>query len=58
VFRRTKDFRPQNLTQTFGFGLRVKTPIGPVRIDFAFLLINKPAGAPTFRRQFSFGQTF
>ena len=58
VFRRTKDFRPQNLTQTFGFGLRVKTPIGPVRIDFAFLVINKPPGAPTFRRQFSFGQTF
>ena len=58
VFKRTKDFRPQNLTQTFGFGLRVKTPIGPVRIDFAFLLVNRPAGAPTFRRQFSFGQTF
>ena len=58
VFRRVKDFRPQDLTQTFGFGLRLKTPIGPVRVDFAFLLINKPAGAPTFRRNFSFGQTF
>jgi outer membrane protein insertion porin family len=58
VFRRVKDFRPQSVTQSFGFGLRVKTPIGPVRLDLAFLVFNKPAGSSGFRRHFSFGQTF
>jgi outer membrane protein insertion porin family len=58
VFRRVKDFRPQDLTQTVGFGFRLKTPIGPVRLDLAFLVFNKPAGQPTFRRHISFGSTF
>jgi outer membrane protein insertion porin family len=58
VFRRVKDFRPQDLTQTFGFGLRIKTPIGPVRFDLGFLVLNRPNGQPTFRRHFTFGQTF
>jgi outer membrane protein insertion porin family len=58
VFRRVRDFRPQDMTQTFGFGLRLKTPIGPVRFDLAFLVINRPGDQPTFRRHFTFGQTF
>jgi len=58
VFLRVKDFRPQDLTQTFGFGLRIKTPIGPVRFDLAFLVLNRPDGQPTFRRHFTFGQAF
>jgi outer membrane protein insertion porin family len=58
VFRRVKDFRIQDLTQTFGFGLRLKTPIGPVRVDLGVLVLNRPAGAPSSKVHFSFGQTF
>jgi outer membrane protein insertion porin family len=58
VFRRIKDFRPQDLTQTVGFGLRVKTPIGPVRLDFGFLVFNKPDNTRTPRLHFTIGQTF
>ncbi|HWP44880.1 MAG TPA: outer membrane protein assembly factor, partial [Blastocatellia bacterium] len=58
VFRRVRDFRIQDLTQTIGFGLRLKTPIGPVRFDLAFLVLNRPEGQPSFRRHFTFGQTF
>lgn len=58
VFRRIKDFRPQDLTQTVGFGLRVKTPIGPVRLDFGFLVFNKPDNTRIPRLHFTIGQTF
>ncbi|HJQ69225.1 MAG TPA: POTRA domain-containing protein [Blastocatellia bacterium] len=58
VFRRVKDFRPQDLTQTIGFGFRVKTPIGPVRLDVGYLVFNKPEGSRTPRFHFSIGQTF
>jgi outer membrane protein insertion porin family len=58
VFKRVKDFRIQDLTQTVGFGLRVKTPIGPVRFDLGFLVLNKPAGLPGHQRHFTLGQTF
>lgn len=58
VFRRVRDIKPGNLTQTVGVGLRVNTPIGPLRFDIGFLVINKPAGAPGFRRHFTVGQTF
>ncbi|HXG64616.1 MAG TPA: POTRA domain-containing protein [Blastocatellia bacterium] len=58
VFRRVRDFRPQDLTQSVGFGLRVKTPVGPVRLDFAYLALNRPPGVPSYQIHFSLGQTF
>ena len=58
VFRRVKDFRPQDLTQTFGFGLRLSTPVGPIRIDFGYLAFNKPSGLPRSQIHVSFGSTF
>ncbi|HVF90787.1 MAG TPA: BamA/TamA family outer membrane protein, partial [Blastocatellia bacterium] len=58
VFRRVRDIKPSNLTQTVGFGLRIKTPVGPVRLDFGFLIINKPQNAPSFRRHFTLGSSF
>ncbi len=58
VFRRVRDFRPQDLTQTVGFGFRVKTPVGPVRLDIGFLVFNKPDNTRTPRLHFSIGQTF
>ena len=58
VFRRVRDIRPANLTQTVGFGFRINTPVGPVRFDLGFLVINKPANAPSFRRHFTLGSSF
>ena len=58
VFRRVRDLKPKGLTQTFGFGFRIKTPIGPVRFDLGFLVFNKPAGIAGFHRHFTIGQTF
>jgi outer membrane protein insertion porin family len=58
VFRRVRDMKPTNLTQTLGFGLRIKTPVGPVRFDVAFLVINRPAGVHSWQKHLSFGQTF
>jgi outer membrane protein insertion porin family len=58
VFARVRDVKPSNFTQTLGFGLRIKTPIGPVRFDLGFLVINKPDGLRRWQRHFSFGQTF
>lgn len=58
VFARVRDFRPGRLTQTFGFGFRVKTPVGPIRFDLGWLVWNKPADIAGFHRHFTLGQTF
>jgi outer membrane protein insertion porin family len=58
VFARVKDTQLSDLTGTLGFGLRVKTPLGPVRFDVGFLVFNKPAGVPSYRRHLTVGQTF
>jgi outer membrane protein insertion porin family len=58
VFRRVRDFKISDLTETLGFGFRVKTPIGPVRLDLGTLVFNRPPGAPSYKLQFSVGQTF
>lgn len=58
VFRRVRDIKPKGLTQTLGFGFRIKTPIGPVRFDLGFLVLNKPDGIDKFHRHFTIGQTF
>jgi outer membrane protein insertion porin family len=58
VFRHVRDISPSGITETLGFGLRIKTPIGPLRFDVGFLVLNRPAGAPRGRGHFSFGQVF
>jgi len=58
VFRRVRDFKPGGLTQTFGVGVRIKTPIGPVRFDVGFLIFNKPAGISSPHRHLTIGSTF
>ncbi|MEN3333484.1 MAG: outer membrane protein insertion porin family, partial [Blastocatellia bacterium] len=57
VFQRVRDMKPSNLTQTFGLGVRVKTPVGPVRFDIGFLLFNKPPGYAGYHLHFTIGQT-
>ena len=58
VFRRVRDLKPGNLTETLGFGVRVKTPVGPLRLDIGFLVWNKPPGYDGFHIHFTIGQTF
>ncbi len=38
VFRRVSDFNYRNMTHTVGIGVRINTPIGPVGVDYGFLL--------------------
>ena len=58
VFARVRDMKPSNLTETVGLGFRVKTPIGPVKFDYGFLVWNKPPGVSRSHKHFSIGQTF
>ena len=46
-----------DLTHTVGFGLRYKTPVGPVRIDIGHLL-NGPPGVKTYQFFLTLGQAF
>ncbi len=58
VFTRVRDIKPGNITNTVGFGLRLKTPIGPVRFDYGFLVVNRPPGTSASHKHFTIGQTF
>ena len=44
VFRRVRDLHLRGMTNTIGLGLRINTPIGPVGLDYGFLL--DPPGFP------------
>lgn len=66
VFRQVSDINFKNLTHTIGIGLRLNTPIGPVGVDYGYLL-NPPsftsAGGTLIRQpkgviHIRFGQTF
>jgi outer membrane protein insertion porin family len=66
VFRRVSDISWDGMTHTVGLGLRINTPIGPVGIDYGYLLdppiftsatgviLRQPQGIIHIR----FGQTF
>ena len=47
-FEQNRSFRPR---ASFGVGIRVKTPVGPVRLDYGF-------GDGAGRSHFSIGQAF
>lgn len=44
-------------TNSVGFGLRYRTPVGPIRIDFGFNL-NAPAGVRPWQYFVTLGQAF
>ncbi|MGH9938999.1 MAG: BamA/OMP85 family outer membrane protein, partial [Blastocatellia bacterium] len=66
VFKRVSDFRFSRMTNTIGVGMRINTPLGPLGVDYGYLidppafatssgaLLRQPRGAIHIR----FGQTF
>ena len=58
LFEQVSDIKPSNITETVGVGLRFKTPVGPVRFDIGFLVLNKPPNVPSSHKHFTIGQTF
>jgi outer membrane protein insertion porin family len=38
VFRKASDFRFSGMTNTVGFGIRFNTPVGPIGVDYGYLL--------------------
>ncbi len=38
VFAKSSDFNPRKLERALGFGLKYRTPLGPIRFEFAFNL--------------------
>jgi outer membrane protein insertion porin family len=58
IFARVRDFTIGNMTETVGVGLRLKTPVGPVRFDYGFLVVNRPPGVSRSHKHFTIGQAF
>jgi outer membrane protein insertion porin family len=58
VFARVRDIKLGNITESVGFGLRLKTPVGPVKFDIGFLVLNQPPGVSKSHKHFTIGQAF
>ncbi|HWO02398.1 MAG TPA: POTRA domain-containing protein [Blastocatellia bacterium] len=58
VFARVRDMKFSNLTESVGVGIRIKTPIGPVRLEYGVLVWNKPPGVKGSHLHFTIGPTF
>jgi outer membrane protein insertion porin family len=58
VFPTINDISFGRMTETLGVGLRIKTPVGPLRFDIGFLVANSPPNYLFYHSHFSFGQTF
>ncbi len=57
VFRKTSDIGLKKFSNTLGTGLRIATPVGPLRFDMGFL-INPRVPERRVQFHFSFGQAF
>jgi outer membrane protein insertion porin family len=57
VFARIKDIGLSRFSNTIGFGVRYKTPFGPLRVDLGFNL-SPPVGFPTRQIFFTIGNPF
>jgi outer membrane protein insertion porin family len=61
VFARVTDFDPSELRGSVGFGVRYRSPIGPVRVDLGFKMDRRQFGGELEKRtalHFSIGQAF
>jgi outer membrane protein insertion porin family len=61
VFARVTDFDPSELRGSVGFGVRYRSPIGPVRVDLGFKMDRRQFGGELENRtalHFSIGQAF
>jgi len=58
VFPTITDINLGKMSETLGFGLRAKTPVGPLRLDIGFLVAGAPPNYRLYHVQFSFGQIF
>jgi outer membrane protein insertion porin family len=61
VFARVTDFDPSELRGSVGFGVRYRSPIGPVRVDLGFKMDRRQFGGGLEKRtalHFSIGQAF
>lgn len=57
LWNRVGDIEPTNLKYTTGIGLRYKTPIGPIRVDYGYKL-NRQKGESYGEIHFSIGHAF
>jgi len=57
VWLKLGDIRPADLRYTAGLGLRYKTPVGPLRVDYGYKL-NRPPGEGKGAIHFSIGHAF
>ncbi len=57
VFRAIDDFRPGQIKGSVGLGLRYRTPIGPIRLDYGHKL-DPQGNEASGRFHFSIGQAF
>lgn len=57
VFRKASDIGIRKFSNTIGTGLRIATPVGPLRFDMGFL-INPNVPERRIQFHFSFGQAF
>ena len=57
TFAERAGFSIEDLEVGVGFGLRITTPLAPIRIDIGYPM-NRPTGAASLRWHFSIGQMF
>jgi Outer membrane protein len=61
VFARTADLDLSQLRGSLGFGVRYRSPVGPIRVDIGFKLDRRTIGGklePRYALHFSIGQAF
>jgi outer membrane protein insertion porin family len=57
IFARISEVSLRDFTHTLGFGLRIKTPLGPLRLDVG-TLVTRIAGVPRAQFHITFGNPF
>ena len=57
VFERVTDFTAAELRGSFGFGVRYRSPIGPIRVDLGFKMDRRESEGRSVLH-FSIGQAF